>query len=103
MKTSELITKAKNYLWDGVCDESSTKQEFICHAVRNASKTYIDAKKAEKFRGDLEMRLHPWNNMYSWLRWEANISDKDLTHIRVQEHRLKWMDKLIKEYKAKGD
>ena len=103
MKTSELITKAKNHLWDGVCDEESGKHEFICYAVLYASETPKDGELAQRFRDDLEMRLHPWNNLYSWLRYEANIPSKDLTYIRVQKHRLKWMDKLSKQYKAKGD
>ncbi len=103
MKTSELIKQAKELLWDGKDECEDCKEEFICYALLHASSNRFQMELSQRIRDDIEVRLHPWNNLYSWLRYEANISEKDLTYKRVQAHRLAWMNKLIKEYKAKGD
>lgn len=105
MKSSELLEKAKKYLWDGIGDETGdeTGYAFICYAILHAASTPSQIGLAQKVRDAIEVRLHPWNNLHSWLRYEAGIPEKMLTQERVQAHRLAWMNKLIKEYKAKGD
>ena len=107
MKTSELITKAKKYLWDGLDDFElefpGKKTEFICYAMVRAANRPSEHALAQTLRDDIEVRMHPWNNVWSWLVHEARIPTKNLTHPNVQAHRLAWMNKLIKEYKAKGD
>ena len=106
MKTSELIAKAKQHLWDGLDDSNlalDSKTEFICYAMVRAAKRPFEYALAQTFRDDIEVRLGPWNNLWSWLVYEAAIPTKDLTYPNVQAHRLAWMNKLIKEYKAKGD
>lgn len=109
MKTSELIAKAREYLWDGLddfdldSDNTNSKTEFICYAMLKASRYPTDFALAQTFRDDIEVRMYPWNNLASWLRYKAEIPDKDLTYPNVQAHRLAWMNKLIKEYKSKGD
>lgn len=103
MKSSELIKQAKELLWDGGDDTEHCKDEYICYALLHAASTPSQGRLAQRIRDSIEVRLHPWNNLYSWLRYEANIPDKMLTNERVQAHRLAWMNKLIKEYKAKGD
>lgn len=106
MKTSELIAKAREYLWDGLDDSdlaSNSKTEFICYAMLRAANHRADKALAQTFRDDIEERMYPWNNLFSWLVHEAKIPIKHQTHPNVQAHRLAWMNKLIKEYKAKGD
>ena len=114
MKTSELLTKAKKYLWDGkdfrdLDDPSAHKSEYICFALSNVQRFELDLSKPmiykliHKTRYMIEQRLFPWNNMEAWLKYGAKIPWEKLTQGRVQKHRLKWMNQLIKEYKAKGD
>jgi hypothetical protein len=105
VKTSELIAKAKKYLWDGLDDSELNfpVTEFICYAVKRAANRPSEYGLAQTFRDDIEVRMHPCNNLWSWLVHEARIPTKDLTHLTVQAHRLAWMNQLINEYKAKGD
>ena len=114
MKTSELIAKARKYLWDGeddrdLDDPKKHKSEFICFALSNVQRFDLQKTQAPllkivcKTKDMIEARLFPWNNMDAWLQHGANIPYKDLTPDRVQAHRLAWMNLLIKEYKAKGD
>lgn len=111
MKTSDLITQAKKYLWDGKDDsalEDFYTSEYICFAVlyaaRDANGSYdrnVDI--ANRVRGLIEERIFPWNNLEAWLQHSVGICSSELTNQRVQKHRLKWMNRLIKEHKAKGD
>lgn len=106
MKTSELIAKAREYLWDGLDDSDiafDSKTEFICYSMLKASRYPADFALAQTFRDDIEVRMYPWNNLFSWLVYEAKIPIEHQTHPNVQAHRLAWMNKLIKEFKAKGD
>lgn len=111
MKTSQLITQAKKYLWDGKNDlalEDLYTSEYICFAVlyaaRDANGSYDrNVDLANRVRGLIEERLFPWNNLDAWLQHSADIPCFELTNQRVQKHRLKWMNRLIKEHKAKGD
>lgn len=110
MKISELLTEAKKYLWDGKDEkelERLDKSEYICFAILSAARnnpneianhaTYLRCRRV------IEARLFPCNGFYSWLHYEAKIPQTMLTQERVQAHRLAWMNKLIKEFKAKED
>ena len=111
MKTSELITQAKQYLWDGKNElalETPYTSEYICfavlHAARDANGSYNrNVDLANRVRGLIEERIFPWNNLEAWLQHSVGICSSVLTYQRVQKHRLKWMNRLIKEHKAKGD
>jgi len=110
VKTSELIAKSKKYLWDGKDDYelNCDKSEYICYAILYAARNHGGRKQIlfdtyQRCRDVIEARLFPWNNLDSWLQYRAGIPGTELTPDRVQKHRLKWMNKLIKEYKAKGD
>jgi hypothetical protein len=108
VKTSELIAKGKKYLWDGKDDYEldCDKSEYICYAIlyaaKNQQKQYV-LNMHQRCRDVIEARLFPWNNLNVWLQYGAGIPGTELTTERVQKHRLKWMNRLIKEYKAKGD
>lgn len=110
MKTSELLTEAKKYLWDGKDPrqlESLDKSEYICFAILSAARntpakpedhsTYLRCSKV------IQSSLFPHNCVETWLLRSAGIPPKELTYKRIQAHRLAWMDVLIKEFKAKGD
>lgn len=114
MKTSELLTAAKKYLWDGQDDNqledlSEHKSEYICFAISNVRHFELNLSEApiywliRKTRDMIELRLFPWNNMDAWLLRGACIPPEQLTPDRVQAHRLAWMNLLIEEFKAKGD
>ena len=110
MKTSELLTEAKKYLWDGEDEkelERLDKSEYICFAILSAARnsptetedhsTYLRCRKV------IERNLFPHNCVETWLLRSAGIPPKEMTHKRIQAHRLAWMNLLIKEFKAKGD
>lgn len=106
MKTSELIEEAKWHLWDGKCEydlENGGITEYICFAILYAARTHRCIDLHQQCRDVIEARLFPWNNLDAWLQHGIGIPAKELTAERVQKHRRKWMNKLIKEYKAKGD
>ncbi len=106
MRTSQLIEKAKRHLWDGKDDyelEYIDITEYICFAILYAARIHRCLELHQECRDLIEARLFPWNNLDSWLQHGAGIPSTELTQERVQAHRLKWMNKLIKEYKAKGD
>jgi len=106
MRTSQLIEKAKKHLWDGKYEyalEHIDITEYICFAILYAARTHDCIELHQQCRDVIEARLLPWNNLDAWLQHGIGIPAKELTAERVQKHRRKWMNKLIKEYKAKGD
>lgn len=110
MKTSELLTEAKKYLWDGEDEkelERLDKSEYICFAIlsaaRNSSNERANHEIYFQCRKVIESSLFPHNCVETWLLRSAGIPPKEMTHKRIQAHRLAWMNLLIKEFKAKGD
>lgn len=112
MKTSTLIAKGKKYLWDGkdnkLLDLDVNPSAFICFAVLYAARDEPKNRRAaldchEQLRAAIEARLFPWISLEAWLLHSAGIRSEAMTSERVQKHRLEWMNRLIKEYKAKGD
>jgi hypothetical protein len=98
MKTSEMLEKAKKYLWDGV-ETNSPKDAPICCALRKS----CGAVQPKGIREEICKRLRPYNDVHSWLYYNPSVDREDMTDQTVQSHRLAWMNLLIKEYKAKGD
>lgn len=120
LTTSQLLTEAKKYLWDGRLrnDDEETyshQKEYICHAIDRVKMLQgferVDAYKYHALIRTINDRLvvRRCNGQFSqetfksWLRESAGISWDDLLPIPVQAHRLAWMNLLIAEYKAKGD
>lgn len=42
-------------------------------------------------------------SLNSWLRYEHGIQWEQLTPAAMRAYRLRWLDALIEEFKAKGD
>lgn len=120
LTTSQLLTEAKKYLWDGrLRDEESKRyvnqKEYICHALDRVKMVQgferVDAVKYHALIRTINDRLvvrrgngkFSQETFKSWLRESAGISWNDLMPIPVQKHRRAWMNKLIAEYRAKGD
>ena len=111
MKTSEIIEKARPYLWDGDLKTYGDKEEFLCHAIVRGNRggrwdhrapLAVEGRLIE-VRSVIEERLHPYCTLDSWLLRRAGVAMKDLTSSNVQKHRWQWMEKLIVEFKRKGD
>ena len=110
MKTSELLTEAKKYLWDGKDPRELEKldtSEYICFAILFAARESSNERANHaiylRCRKVIEKRLFPNNCLETWLWRSGNIPLKEITHQRLQAHRLAWMDLLIKEFKALED
>ena len=114
VKTSEVLTAAKKYLWDGKDatefeDLIKPKTEFICSTITYAMRFELGGSSAplvklkHKTMDIITNRLLPWNNMESWLEYAAHVPKEHLIPVLVQAHRLAWMNQLINEFKAKGD
>lgn len=119
LKTSTLIRNGLKHLWDGrdggeVSDNS--KEEYLCHAIMRAGRggsgawmlyTYRHTQESERrlqdVRDMIAERLFPYNSLSSWLEHCGDVSQSEMTHERLQEHRRKWALKMIAEFKAKGD
>jgi hypothetical protein len=125
MKTSELLTRAKKYLWDGKRAELQ-KTGYICHAINEATRDFKDAlgqrcalgsisrdeyhkqygaicTKYQHIREYISNQLAGKDSVCLWLHYKADIPAYDLTHVNVQEYRHRWLDHLIAEFEQKGD
>jgi hypothetical protein len=103
-KSSKLLRRAKDCLWDGLGDKSRLpiKTDFICYAIIFANPKYNAMKKAD-LRVTINSRLAPYHCLERWLIGRANVAPVDLTDENVQAYRHRWLDALIAEYEAKGD
>lgn len=111
LKTSNIIRKAKTYLWNGAGDQGQHKEEYICFAVTSAIRNGVwgvnaspeAEQRASEIRAMIESRLAPFISLESWLMKVGNVPRSALNSRRLQEHRRQWMDMLIAEFEAKGD
>jgi hypothetical protein len=119
LKTSILIRDGLAYLWDGT--ETSEvrqerKEEYLCHAITRAARGgshqwMLDKHRAETIvevrvravRDMIEKRLFPYNNLAAWLQFCGDARSADLTDLNLQKHRKQWANRMIAEFKRKGD
>jgi hypothetical protein len=119
LKTSILIGNGLAYLWDGT--ETSDvrqerKEEYLCHAIIRAARGGAYEWMLPKHRAEtivevrvravkdmIEKRLFPYNNLAAWLRRVGGVPDADLTDLNLQKHRKQWAQRMIAEFKRKGD
>lgn len=97
LKTSEILTRAKKRLWDG---SNGRGTPYICCAVKEVSPR---SERSRRLRDEIAKSLHPSSTLRTWLSVVARVPREQLTTENVQRHRLQWVDRMIKEYKAKGD
>ena len=108
-KTSDILKAAKPFLWDGVNDlrvkDLRVKEPFICFAVE-CTKYPASAKRRVTRMIESRLGVDRWqvnHTLRSWLAVQLKCDTYALESKDVQRHRLQWMDKLIAEFKAKGD
>ena len=98
MKKSEMLRKAKGFLWDGV-SEKKGKVTCICWALEKT----VGDKHSEPLCNIIGARLGMHPTVTAWLYHECNIPIGQLTPKVVQKHRHTWVNVLIQEFEAKGD
>ena len=118
MKTSKILTKAKEYLClggavgDNVMGELYQTQ-FMCLAIANACRVLnVSTKKRNATTAIVGSRIKPQYTILDWLYENEHISkrqfkawDKDHDYVpyKLQDYRHAWLDHLINEFKDKGD
>ena len=102
MNHVQMLQAAKTRLWDGTGgEETPDKTEFICIAVLLAVPDEHEIERA-KLKRTITQRCYPANTFLGWLR-EHGVSTLDLEDdVRLQAHRLAWIDKMIEEAKGNG-
>lgn len=116
VKTSELLTKAKPFLWDGTNKGWGTDIRMdICYATRSAEAATLhrlpkpskaEARAAYKAariaRRHIHNALSPHDTLTDWLR--DNVPEaRNASAVQLQAYRLRWLNHLISHFKAKGD
>lgn len=96
LKTSEILTRAKKRLWNGV---NAGGTPYICCAVEEVTRS----ERSKRLRDEIANSLYPTSTLRTWLMEVVNVPQKQLTGENVQRHRLQWMDRMIQEHKVKGD
>lgn len=108
MKASEIIRKAKKHLWNGKGRELVDKEEFVCHAIdkvaNNSSGDEAVYDAACLVKRLIQKQIHPHCTVFLWLYCKCSVPMHEIKDTqRMQAYRLAWMDRLIAEFKAKGD
>lgn len=90
---------AKQYLWNGSCSDLSVgKFEFICNALSRARLTgEITDDVYHNAIHVLTSRLDQSRTLSGWLRGKG-VDSQD--NVRLQAHRLAWLNLLIKEFQG---
>ncbi len=103
-KSSVILRKAKEKLWDGVVYPQSGTQ-FICHAIVKTNPHPLKGKVGRVLK-EIERRLYPQYTVEHWLQARGYIPHGLITtskRKKIQQYRHAWIDSLIAEYEAKGD
>lgn len=102
MKTSELLRKARRYLWDGKGKQKPKQCSGLCVAILLAE-THITYPMGRDIRNRIIKSLGRHIYVVGWLEHKARVPRRLLTAENVQEYRHRWLDALIAEYEARGD
>ena len=101
MKSSEMLRKAKDFLWDGVSPRAGVLNTNvgICYALICA----VGRDESPRVHQEIGRRLAPYGYVDNWLHHIAGVPWEQLTPENVQAYRHRWLEHLIKEYESKGD
>ena len=104
---SKAFVAAKEYLASAGEYYSRTKQEFICHALRDAQIGGRITKQARELATSVVMdRIYNHRTVQGWLYTNGYLPG-DLpprkTFNLCQEYRHRWLDALIEEFSYKPD
>ena len=102
MKTSEILTKAKKYLWDGKSRWYAwgNHESHICFAICRA---FPDENMTMRVTDMIMERIQPYGSASSWLRNAVGSQSVAAGYTAIQQWRHAWVDQMIEEFKAKGD
>ena len=109
MKTSDLLKRAEDYLWDGT-KPVLHKSDNLCSAIVLASsnKRFHDRVASRKARRAIMKALgdcafyHRWAVKNGHLPIEWHTMPKKW-HPIIQANRLNWLRELQRQFKSKGD
>lgn len=98
MKTSEVFEAAKRVIEAG-------HVRFICIAISRVLQPEGGSLRGEALekRQLIEIMLEGHDTLENWLMVKHKISEVLLTGEQMRLYRMRWLDHLIAEYKAKGD
>lgn len=96
----ELLTAAKQYLWDGLTQDDGT-YGHICGALAgalNESYRNSEAHKQAHYQlvARIEAHIAPWCYFSTWVKAQAN--DPYMPRHIVQAKRLEYVEQLIEEF-----
>ena len=101
MKSSKMLRKAKKLLSTGVAD-CNKKTSHICFALCDASDSPKDMVVGDQLIERVQYLLGGFANVTDWLAYHG-YSKYPHSVDKVQAYRHRWVNHLIREYKAKGD
>lgn len=105
MKTSNILKRAKNYLWDGVESCEYGKSFSVCGAVFLAVNNLPTADKIRAAQVRIKIMQAIGENLFvsRWLQEKHNVPKKYLKQPKLmQEYRHRWLDHMIATYKEAG-
>ena len=105
MKTSAILHRAKNYLWDGVDKYADEKSLGLCGAIFRAARDLPEDDRLRAAGVRLEIMRAIGENLYvsRWLQERHNVPKKYLKQSKLmQEYRRRWLDHLIATYEEAG-
>lgn len=104
MKTSEILRKAKKYLWNGT--SKTVSREALCLALWDAAclSTPADRARIGKVMNRISRALHKQSYVHGWLVAKGHATYAQINNPKlIQAYRHRWLNALIAEYERKGD
>jgi hypothetical protein len=105
MKTSKILERAKNYLWDGVESYENDKSFSVCGAIVLAVNYLPNADKIRAAQVRIKIMRAIGETLYvsRWLQDKHKVPKQYLKQSKLmQEYRHRWLDHMIATYKEAG-
>lgn len=104
MKTSEVLRRAKKFLWGGVrgYEVPEGKGYGICTAIFYASRDNWTWRQRDALINKIGASIRPYIYVEDWLMAKG-VPYQDLTKPKLQKYRKRWLEHLAALYEAKGD
>lgn len=109
MKTSDLLTLAKPFLWDG---GAQGMVRHICLAIDDAARSQAKRLRNPKKAALAAARMRALRHVTRCLGVETTVTDWLIANVpesrgasqdQIQAYRHRWLDHLIQHFKDKGD
>ena len=101
MKSSKILIRAKDFLWDGTRVCSADACRFICNAIQRTR----SGDEGNYLMREIHEKMGNCMTVEDWLMKKSLIAKDPLfwNRAQIQAYRLRWLNHLIEEYQAKGD